>query len=106
MPFDYENQGSPAGRQKGTYRGIVTGAHVHFVGRNDHLQVGGNRFNIRWAQNEDRHNPDKLADIDRMREGWEALKAAGDVSPGVADCKRWVRSYLIDYHKINASKVV
>ena len=26
-------------------------------------------------------------------------------TPGVEDCKAWIRSYLIDYHGMNAAKV-
>lgn len=105
MPYEYENEGSRDGRQKGTYRGVRSGVHCHFVGGNDHLQVGNDRFEIRWAQSNDNNNADKIADIDKMREGWAALKAKGDGSPGVADCKLWLKSYLVDYHKVNSSKI-
>ena len=105
MPCDSEKKGVAAGSQSGTYRGVVTGAHVHFVGGNDHLQVGGDRYNIRWLGDRPRNDPEKQAEIDRLREAWERLKEAGDSSPGVADCKQWLRSYVLDYHKINASKV-
>ncbi len=105
MPYEYENEGSRDGRQKGTYRGIRTGVHCHFVGGNDHLQIGNDRYEIRWEHSDDNQNPKKIAEIDRLRQGWTALKTKGDASPGVADCKLWLKSYLIDYHKINSSKV-
>jgi hypothetical protein len=105
MPFEYENEGAPDGRQPGTYRGIMSSVHCHFVGGNDHLQIGNDRYNIRWAHNADKKNPAKVAEIDRLREAWEALKLKGDATAGVADCKRWLKSYLIDYHKVNSSKI-
>jgi hypothetical protein len=106
MPFEYENLGQRDGRQPGTYRGLRANVHCHFVGGNDHLQIGGDRYNIRWLGNKGRDDKDKQAEIDRLRVGWAALKALGDASPGVADCKLWLRSYLVDYHGVNASKIV
>jgi hypothetical protein len=105
MPYEYENQGGQDGRQKGTYRGLRAGIHCHFVGGNDHIQIGNERYAIRWAHSADRQDKAKQEEITNLRRAWAALKAKGDASPGCADCKLWLKSYLIDYHEINATKV-
>jgi hypothetical protein len=105
MPFEYQKVGSKSGSQKGTFIGIPAATHIHLVGGNDHVKVqNARRYEIRWARSDDNQNPDKKADIDVMRNAYADLKSCGS-TPGVADCKFWVRSYLIDYHGINASKV-
>jgi hypothetical protein len=105
MPFEYEKVGSKSGSQKGTFIGNPAATHIHLVGGNDHVKVQNvRRYEIRWARSADNQNPAKKADIDVMREAYADLRNCGN-TPGVADCKLWVRSYLIDYHGINASKV-
>lgn len=105
MPFEYQKTGARSGSKKGTFIGIPSATHIHLVGDNDHLKVqDSRRYEIRWARSDDRHDPKKMADIDVMRKGYEDLKAC-EGTPGVEDCKAWIRSYLIDYHGINAAKV-
>ena len=105
MPFEYEKVGSASGNKKGTFIGNPSATHIHLVKGKDHVKVqDARRYEIRWARNDDNLNPAKMADIDKMREAYEDLLSCAG-SPGVADCKLWVRSYLIDYHGINASKV-
>ncbi len=108
---EWEKRGAPGGRQDGTYIGTMSGAHIHFVSNEDHLKFGGERYDIAWTPQgdlNDKHNrfdPARIAEIDRMRAAWEHLNTLGNTS-GVADVKLWLKSYLIDYHKVNASKVV
>lgn len=105
MPFEYEKTGSKSGSQKGTFIGIPSATHIHLVGGNDHLKVQDQRrYEIRWKRSDDNQDPAKKAEIDKLREAYADLeKCTG--SPGVADCKAWIRSYLIDYHGVAASKV-
>jgi hypothetical protein len=105
MPFEYEKVGTKSGSKKGTFIGNPAATHIHLVGGNDHLKVqDARRYEIRWARSTDNQNPAKKADIDKMREGYADLQNCAG-TPGVADCKLWVRSYLIDYHGVNPAKV-
>ncbi len=105
MPFEYEKVGSKSGSKKGTFIGSPAATHIHIVGGNDHLKVqDARRYEIRWARSDDNQNPAKKADIDKLRAGYADLQACAG-SPGVADCKLWIRSYLIDYHGVNPTKV-
>ncbi len=105
MPFEYEKKGSRSGSQKGTFIGNPAATHIHLVGNNDHVKVqNARRYEIRWAASEDNFNKDKLAEIDLLRGAWNDLVKVGATSPGVADCKAWLRSYLVDYHGVNAAK--
>ena len=105
MPFEYEKTGARAGKQKGTFIGIPSATHIHLVGGNDHLKIqDSDRIEIRWKNSPDKQNPEKKAEIDRLRSAWDQLVRIGDNSPGVRDCKAWIRSYLVDYHGVNPSK--
>ena len=105
MPDNYLDLGAADGRQKGTYRGLRTSVHCHFVGGNDHLQIGEDRYPIRWLGNKKKDDIEKQNEITNLRGAWESLKAKGNGTAGVADCKMWLKSYLVEYHGINASKV-
>ena len=105
MPFPYQDNGSQHGKQKGTFIGNPAATHIHLVGGNDHVKVeNARRYEIRWARSDDNHNPKKLADINRLREAWDDLVRVGNASPGVTECKVWLRSYLVDYHGVNPAK--
>jgi hypothetical protein len=105
VPFEYENLGTASGRQSGTYRGNRSAVHCHFVGGNDHVQIGGDRYNVRWkGGNRPRDDAEKIAEIDRLREAWEALRAK-PATADVTDVRLWLRSYLVDYHGVNAAKL-
>ena len=105
LPFEYEKTGSAAKGQKGTFIGIPSATHIHLVGNNDHLKIQDTtRYDINWKANADNHNKEKLAEIDRLRTAWSHLVQVGDNSPGVPACKLWLKSYLVDYHGVNASK--
>lgn len=105
MPFEYEKKGSRCGSQKGTFIGNPAATHIHLVGGNDHVKVqNARRYEIRWAASADNYNKDKLAEIDLLRGAWTDLNQVGNGSSGVAECKAWLRSYLVDYHGVSAAK--
>ncbi|WP_179906872.1 hypothetical protein [Rhabdonatronobacter sediminivivens] len=127
MPHAYENKGSKSGSQKGTFIGNPSATHIHLVGRNDHLKLQNNdrkRYNIHWRPSAknlvDRQKlnqakkagkgdaylaqfSETLAEIDHLRAAWDEMSAMND--NGVPACKAWLRSYLVDYHGVNPSKL-
>lgn len=105
MPFEYEKTGASSKGQKGTFIGIPSATHIHLVGGNDHLKIQDkDRYDINWKRSDDNQNKAKLAEIDRLRTAWSQLVEIGEGSPGVKACKDWLKSYLVDYHGVNASK--
>ena len=67
--------------EKGTYVGEVKGVHVHIVGRNTHLQIGGDREDF---------DPKKQSDVDDMIK-WLNKKDPSSAKKGSAEVLAWLR---------------
>ena len=71
-------------RQKGLFVGEEDAIHVHLVGNNQHLKLGGSgeRIDIKGLKDDD------------LREAYKELLAKGKGKPGYDDCKAWFEKKL------------